>query len=1276
MKRFILSLSFLCLCIAAQISANSTINLTPLPKSMTVGSGRLTLPASFGICTEGLSDDIVAEAAKFANVINKVTGYSVNTNAGADALIKLSLYTGSEALGEEGYTLDITTSSIAVSANSATGFYYAFQSIKKMLPACVMAEVKDESVTEFSLPVVNIIDAPRFEYRGFMLDVSRHYFTVKEIKRMIDVMSYYKMNRFHWHLTDDQGWRIEIEKYPRLTSAGAVRNNSWSVDPVYGGYYTNEPYGPYFYTKDEARDIVEYAKERHIEVIPEVEFPGHSCAAVTAYPEYSCYPNGNHSVQVNGGIFSDVLNVGSEATLQFAKDILDEIAEIFPYSDIHIGGDETPTSAWQNNAECQALMEEQGFSDIRELQSLFVRRLADHLAQKEGDKKRNVIMWNESLTADGTNVDLIDGTEGTLMCWESGQVQPGALKAAQLGLKSIITPWGPYYINRKQSSDPGEPVGAGYGDDTVQKTYEYVPVPSSVPAALQKYYIGVQGTFWTEHVQSEYLLEYLALPRLIAIAETGWTPAAKKNFSDFCERITKDTLLLDYNNYEYGRHYINDGKSDTKVMPENSTDEKMVWYRIITTATDNRAGKCIELLREDSPTIGTGNAKANRLWNGIVAQEGEAAYDYQLWAWMENPDNPGYYAMVNKAKPDGSVKSTPTAENNTGRWDYDDSKRHYDFILGDRAYAANGDNYNYSIRSQKVSNTNMCMNFAGPGQNNSINLWSDPADGNGGIWEFRPLVAKGSDIVIDYPAQGDFVRIANNVEKFKGWSIIDDGKTTATAAATEYAANVWEVVTATLTDAGQNITLRNRATGRYISGTTAPVTLGTSAATLTNVYNTLTGDFSIKAGDNALFPMPEKATTNPNTLGTGGIYPQGSAWIYEKVYQVTYDCYDTAGNSIGKFYSAAPAGKDFTCQAPSIKNHAIKAYEATGDGTAPTIADIAAHATVKVTYERNAYSIIYRCREERGGIIGEEEHSCIMGEQFNIEYPEQEFFTLIGGNKAEGTFTPAADTTIEVVYSTDGKCGFKGVGTPVTAPTAGNSYLIFNAKNETSRSGYVSVTGIGDEVTTTNNVTEGAPKYIWTLTANGNGYTVGNENGCYIPALNRGGRIYAAESGDTFTFSLNDDGTTFSVKGTNNYYWNANSNNTLTGWSDAHPIMLYEYYVHPYFTVTYTCIDSEGNTLQSRSTDVRGGDSYNLIIPQFENMVVAENNVVYDEIANVKKNIEITITYADTSTGINSITADKAIGNNIYYDLYGRACDNPAKSGIYIYNGKKVLIKK
>ena len=355
MKKIALLLMMLVIGLPMAVNADNGINITPLPMRMTAGNGKLTLPQSFNISTNGLDAELAAEANKFSKLFGEVSGYTVNVVNEGEALITMEKYTGTEELGDEGYTLDVTTSGVTVTANSASGFYSAFQSIKKMLPANVMAEVKDASVTEYSLPVVSIVDAPRFEYRGFMLDVSRHFFSTDEIKRMIDVMSYYKMNRFHWHLTDDQGWRFEVKKYPRLTTVGATRNNSWSTDRVYGSFYSGEPYGPYFYTQEQCREIVAYAAERHIEVVPEIEFPGHSCAVNAAYPELSCNPNAEHSVKVNGGIYSDVLNVASPLVLQFAKDVLDEVIEVFPYNEIHIGGDETPTSAWQSNAECQAL---------------------------------------------------------------------------------------------------------------------------------------------------------------------------------------------------------------------------------------------------------------------------------------------------------------------------------------------------------------------------------------------------------------------------------------------------------------------------------------------------------------------------------------------------------------------------------------------------------------------------------------------------------------------------------------------------------------------------------------------------------------------------------------------------------------------------------------------------------------------------------------------------------------------------------------------------------
>ena len=1274
MKKSVLLL-FMILIGLPMAKADSKINLTPVPKQMTVGNGNLTLPQEFAISTNGISD-AAAEATKFANLFNKVTGYNVTVTDNGDAFITMQAYNGNEELGNEGYTLDITTTGIAITANSANGFYYAFQSIKKMLPANVMAEVKDESITQYSLPVVSIVDAPRFEWRGFMLDVSRHYFTTDEIKRMIDVMSYYKMNRFHWHLTDDQGWRFEVKKYPRLTTVGATRNNSWSVDPEYGGYYIDEPYGPYFYTQDECRDIVAYAAERHIDVVPEVEFPGHSCAVNAAYPEFSCWPDGAHSVQVNGGIFNDVLNVANPHAVQFVKDVIDEVIEVFPYHQIHIGGDETPTTAWQNNDECKALMQKMGYSNIRELQSHFVRDISDYVTQKEGDKKRTVIMWNESLTASGTNEELIKGTGGMMMCWESGQVQPCARKAAEYGMTSVITPWGPYYINRKQSTAPGEPTGAGYGDDTVQKTYNYVPVPADVPAELQKYYIGVQGTFWTEHVQSNYLLEYLALPRLIAIAETGWTPAAKKNFSDFQQRITKDTLLLNYNNYEYGRHYILDNKSESaKVMPKASTNDEKTWYRIVTTATDVRAGRCIQLLREGmNISDKTGTAPAGRLWNSeVIEDENNEGYDWQQWAFMQDPANPDRWAIVNKAKPNGSIKGTPTAENNTGRWDYDENNRHYDFILGDKAYAQNGNNYNYSIRSQKVSNGNMCMNYAGPGQNHSINLWSDPADGNGGIWEFRPVAAQIAEIEIDYPQAGKFYRIINNTERYKDWTMYDNNDDKVTAAKQQYGADVWVLTDCETTDAGQTFKLQNATTERYISGNTAPIALGDNGVTLTNVYNTKSGDFSIKIGEDALRPTSEYAATNPNTLNKGGIYPQGTGWIFEEAYVINYICKDENGNLIDNAVQSVSAGNTVTASAPAITNYQIVKYDDNED--APVFQNISENKTVNVTYKRVSNSVTYRCYTMDGNYIADYTTPCAIGENHTVSYPELDFFIFVDGDEEEGeSITPNDDTVIEAYYDTEGIMGVAAIGEAVTELKAGASYVIYNAKNETARSGFLSVGAVGAGITTTNGISEANPSFVWNFEGDGNKFTVRNNYGIYIPQLLRGSLVTGSNTAETFTFTYNTANGTWSIQGTsNNYYWNGNADNTFTGWDDGHPFIIYSYKPHPYFTVSYRCVDEQGNELASGSRYVKGGDAYTLLAPIMEEYTFAQSNAVYEELAYVSKNIELTLTYKKNSTGIENVCKDDAHTNGAIHDLQGRRITEPAK-GIYIKDGKKIAV--
>ena len=1265
MKQIRISILALFAVLCQVLFAAGGVNLTPVPKSMTIGEGELALSQSFTILVDG-PDSIAAEAERFAEHMGEVAGMAVEVVAKATTpLITVTHKTGAEALAPEGYTLKVTSTGVTIGATTATGCYYALQTLKKLLPPHVMAGVPDAKVASYAFPVVDIADEPRFAYRGFMLDVSRHFFELDELKRMIDVMAYYKMNRFHWHLTDDQGWRIEIKKYPKLTSVGSVRSDSYMCDFTYGGYYTKETYGPYFYTQDEARELVAYARERHIEIVPEVEFPGHACAAVAAYPEFSCWPNGSHSVQVNGGIFSDVLNVANPGAVRFAKDVLDEIVDIFPYEQIHIGGDECPTSAWSGNAECLALMQEKGFSHIRELQSHFVRQLSDHLTSKEGDEHRTVIMWNESLSAAGTNVEMIEGTGGMMMCWEPNNTYPTALKAAQMGMKSIITPQIPYYINRKHCNDPGEPQVAGHGGDNLQAVYNHLPIPNDVPAELHPYYHGIQGTFWTEHVGDDMLLEYLALPRLIAIAESAWSPQAKKNFDDFCRRVAADTVLLNYNKYTYARYYLEpEADEDAMVLPTLSTEASKAWYRIVTANTGdaNRTGKCIELVRAGSPIIGTGNAQVNRLWSAAVAEEGSDAYDYQLWALMEDPNEPGSYALVNKAHPNGSVKPTPTASNNTARWDYDTQNRHYGFILGDKVYGQNGDYYQYSIRS-KQSASGMYMNIAAGGQQYSINLWNNPSDGNSGIWIFKPIATAEEPVEVEYPAAGTCVQIVNMVDRFASWTLVDEGTSHLMARRSDYAADVWEIASSEITAAGQQLTLRNVATGRYVQGNGHPLALGDTPTTYTNTFNEAEGDFTLSVGTSALFPMPERATSMPHTVNVGGIRPQGTAWKFIPSYLITYRCYDEDGALIGTYYQAAEAGAEYALAAPEIPHYAMVNYK----GEVADMEAVNAHATIDVTYRRESYAITLRLEEQSGALIDVVEYAVPVGEEFVVAPIEIPYFTFVGGNQ-EG-YEPTADATYTLTYSTDAYLGFKAVGDICTTPKAGNTYLIYNAKNETSRSGFLGVGGIGENITTTNGLQQGNMTYVWQLQASGNGYKVANGLEGYIPTINKGGKVAAGETGDVFTFTLNTDGASFAVKGTNDLYWNGNADNTFTGWTDGHPFLLYNYMVEPYYCLTITCVDESGTVLQTTERYLKAGDSYVLIEPVIKDHTLKTIDGDIDALSAINRHLTLRLVYAEgEDTGIQPQHTSTAQGK--IYRINGMPVDVPVKGEVYISNGK------
>ena len=522
------------------------IALTPQPAHLTVKDGRFEFGNQLKAkVTPYQGDSIRMVFESFKKELQEATGIKVSsTQKEAKARIILDL---NPQLPAEAYKLNVSKKQVRIEASRPAGFYYALQTLKQLMPRNVMAGVATSDHSQWSLPSVEIEDAPRFEWRGFMLDEGRHFFGKDEIKRVIDMMAIYKMNRFHWHLTEDQGWRIEIKKYPKLTETGAWRN---SKVLAYGDVKPDgERYGG-FYTQKDIKEIVAYAKKKFIEIIPEIDIPGHSQAAVAAYPEIlACDPENKHEVWLQQGISTDVINVANPKAMQFAKEVIDELTELFPFNYIHLGGDECPTNKWQKNDECKKLLSEIGSSNFRDLQIYFYKQLKDYIATKPADQQRQLIFWNEVLHG---NTSIL-GNDITIMAWIGANA--AAKQAAKQGMNTILSPQIPYYINRKQSKLPTEPMSQGHGTETVEAVYNYQPL-KDVDAALQPYYKGVQANFWTEWVTEPSVLEYLMLPRLAAVAEAGWTPQEKRNYEDFKERIRKDAELYDLKGWNYGKHIM------------------------------------------------------------------------------------------------------------------------------------------------------------------------------------------------------------------------------------------------------------------------------------------------------------------------------------------------------------------------------------------------------------------------------------------------------------------------------------------------------------------------------------------------------------------------------------------------------------------------------------------------------------------------------------------------------------------------------------------------
>ena len=452
-----------------------------------------------------------------------------------------------------------------------------------------------------------------------------------------------------------------------------------------------------------------------------------------------------------------------------------------------------------------------------------------------------------------------------------------------------------------------------------------------------------------------------------------------------------------------------------------------------------------------------------------------------------------------------------------------------------------------------------------------------------------------------------------------------------------------------------------------MQGSSHPLTLGDTPTTYTNTYNAAEGDFTLSVGGSALFPMPERATSMPHTVNVGGIRPQGAAWRFVPSYLITYRCYDEAGVLIGTYHQAAEAGAAYALSAPAIPHYAVVRYK----DEAANIEAVNAHTTIDVVYRRVSYAITLRLEEQSGALIDIIEHSVPVGEEFAVAPVEIPYFTFVSGNQ-EG-YEPTADATYTLIYSTDAYLGFKAVGDVCTTLRDNGTYLIYNAKNETSRSGFLSVGGIGQNITTTNGVQQGNMTYVWQLQASGNGYKVANGLEGYIPTINKGGKVAADATGDVFTFALNGDGTSFSVKGTNDLYWNGNADNTFTGWTDGHPFKFYSYTVDPYFCITITCVDEAGTELQTVERYIKAGDSYVLIDPVIKGYYLKAIEGDTEVLKAVDRHLSLRLVYTDEkNTGIEH---NVVLLQSKAYRLNGTPAEMLTEKELYIFNGKKIIKK-
>ncbi len=571
---------------AVQINAQS-LHIIPEPFQVTKGVGVYQLPSAIVIHAP---TDAAEVANQMAAQLKLVTGNKVEWSK-RNATIILSIIKDA-TLGTEGYQLNVNGNGIAIQANSNAGLFYGWQTLQQLMPSAIYAKSRQANAN-WQIPYVTIIDKPRFEWRGMMLDVSRHFFSKEEVKVFIDDMARYKYNRFHWHLTDDQGWRIEIKSLPRLTEIGAwraERKGKWmntttplvSEPKTYGGFYTQE----------DIKEVVAYAKAKFVEVIPEIDVPGHSMAMIAAYPQLSTTPNYPYQVNVgeefmdweglNGHVTAKIdnsLDPSNEKVYDYLDKIFGEIAPLFPFEYIHMGGDENAKNNWEKSSNVQALMKKEGLKNMNEVQSYFVKRVQKII----NEKGKKMMGWDEILEG---------GLSGNaaVMSWRG---VTGGIEAAKRGHKVVMSPTSYNYLDYYQGEMTAE--GKVYAGLRMKKTYSFDPVPEGVDPNL---ILGNQGNQWTEQLQTLRNVQYMTWPRALAIAETSWSPKERKNWNSFTKKVEAQFDKLEAANVKYAKSMFDpivttqlNTKGELIVLMEGEIEGLDIYYSIDDSMPDNFSNK-------------------------------------------------------------------------------------------------------------------------------------------------------------------------------------------------------------------------------------------------------------------------------------------------------------------------------------------------------------------------------------------------------------------------------------------------------------------------------------------------------------------------------------------------------------------------------------------------------------------------------------------------------------------------------------------------------------